>query len=42
MFGIKPIMHLVLTYDHRVVDGMLAGRFLKSVRDRLEAFDFFR
>ena len=42
MFGIKPIMHLVLTYDHRVVDGMLAGRFLKSVRDRLESFDFFR
>lgn len=41
-FGIKPIMHLVLSYDHRVVDGMLAGRFLKSVRDRLESFDFFR
>ncbi|MBA3725864.1 MAG: 2-oxo acid dehydrogenase subunit E2 [Armatimonadetes bacterium] len=42
MFGIKPIMHLVLTYDHRVVDGMLAGKFLKAIRDRLESFDFFR
>jgi pyruvate dehydrogenase E2 component (dihydrolipoamide acetyltransferase) len=41
-FGIKPIMHLVLSYDHRVVDGMLAGRFLKAIRDRLESFDFFR
>jgi len=42
MFGIKPIMHLVLSYDHRVVDGMLAGKFLKAIRDRLESFDFFR
>ncbi|MCH8274976.1 MAG: 2-oxo acid dehydrogenase subunit E2 [Armatimonadetes bacterium] len=42
MIAIRPIMHLVLTYDHRIIDGMLAGRFLKSIRDRLEAFDFFR
>jgi pyruvate/2-oxoglutarate dehydrogenase complex dihydrolipoamide acyltransferase (E2) component len=42
MFGIRPIMHLVLSYDHRVVDGMLAGAFLKAIRDQLESFDFFR
>lgn len=42
MFGIKPIMHLVLSYDHRVVDGMTAGAFLKAVRDKLEKFDFFK
>jgi pyruvate/2-oxoglutarate dehydrogenase complex dihydrolipoamide acyltransferase (E2) component len=42
MFGIKPIMHLVLSYDHRVVDGMLAGAFLKAIRDQLESFNFFR
>jgi pyruvate/2-oxoglutarate dehydrogenase complex dihydrolipoamide acyltransferase (E2) component len=42
LIGIKPIMHLVLSYDHRIVDGMLAGRFLKAIRDRLETFDFFR
>lgn len=42
MLGIKPIMHLVLTYDHRIIDGMLAGRFLKVVKDRLEGFDFYR
>ena len=42
MFAIKPIMHVVLSYDHRVVDGMLAGAFLKAIRDQLESFDFFR
>ncbi|MEJ5172075.1 MAG: 2-oxo acid dehydrogenase subunit E2, partial [Fimbriimonadales bacterium] len=42
MIGIRSIMHLVLTYDHRLVDGLLAGRFLASVRQRLETFDFFR
>ncbi|HVL40210.1 MAG TPA: dihydrolipoamide acetyltransferase family protein [Fimbriimonadaceae bacterium] len=42
MIAVRSIMHLVLTYDHRVVDGLLAGRFLASVRDRLQNFDFFK
>lgn len=42
MIGIRSIMHLVLTYDHRIVDGLLAGRFLAAVRDRLQKFDFFK
>lgn len=42
MLAIRQIMHLVLTYDHRLIDGLLAGRFLASVRDRLQAFDFFK
>lgn len=42
MLAIRQIMHLVLTYDHRLVDGLLAGRFLAAVRDRLQAFDFFK
>ncbi len=42
MIAIRSIMNLVLTYDHRLVDGLLAGRFLASVRQRLETFDFFR
>ena len=42
MIGIRDVMHLVLTYDHRLVDGLLAGRFLAAVRDRLEKFDFFK
>jgi pyruvate/2-oxoglutarate dehydrogenase complex dihydrolipoamide acyltransferase (E2) component len=42
MIAIRSIMHLVLTYDHRLIDGLLAGRFLASVRDRLQNFDFFK
>lgn len=42
MIAIRSIMHLVLTYDHRLVDGLLAGRFLAAVRDRLEKFDLFK
>jgi len=42
MIAIRSIMHLVLTYDHRIIDGLLAGKFLASVRDKLQTFDFFR
>lgn len=42
MIAIRSIMHLVLTYDHRLIDGMLAGAFLASVRDKLAKFDFFK
>ena len=42
MIAIRSIMHLVLTYDHRIIDGMVAGKFLASVRDRLQSFDFFK
>lgn len=42
MIAIRSIMHLVLTYDHRIIDGLLAGKFLASVRDRLQTFDFFK
>ncbi|MEZ0325228.1 MAG: dihydrolipoamide acetyltransferase family protein [Fimbriimonas sp.] len=42
MIAIRSIMHLVLTYDHRLIDGLLAGKFLAAVRDRLQAFDFFK
>ncbi len=42
MIAIRSIMHLVLTYDHRIIDGLLAGKFLASLRDRLQSFDFFK
>lgn len=42
MIAIRSIMHLVLTYDHRLIDGLVAGKFLAAVRDRLQSFDFFR
>ncbi len=37
--AIKPIMALTLSHDHRLVDGMLGGRFLKYIKDTLESFD---
>ncbi|ROR71801.1 2-oxoglutarate dehydrogenase, E2 component, dihydrolipoamide succinyltransferase [Bogoriella caseilytica] len=34
--GIRHLMYLSLTYDHRLVDGADAGRFLQTVKARLE------
>jgi 2-oxoglutarate dehydrogenase E2 component (dihydrolipoamide succinyltransferase) len=39
VIAIRPIMNLTLTYDHRLVDGALAGRFLRDVREKLETWD---
>jgi pyruvate dehydrogenase E2 component (dihydrolipoamide acetyltransferase) len=36
VIAIRSIMNLTLTYDHRLVDGALAGRFLRDVRQKLE------
>ncbi|MBP7169947.1 MAG: 2-oxo acid dehydrogenase subunit E2 [Bacteroidales bacterium] len=38
MIAIRHICILSLSYDHRVIDGALAGQFLKSLRNRLESF----
>jgi pyruvate/2-oxoglutarate dehydrogenase complex dihydrolipoamide acyltransferase (E2) component len=38
VIAIRPIMNLTLTYDHRLVDGALAGRFLRDLRERLESW----
>jgi 2-oxoglutarate dehydrogenase E2 component (dihydrolipoamide succinyltransferase) len=40
--GIRHMMYLSLSYDHRVVDGSLGGRFLRRIADNLEQFDFSR
>jgi pyruvate dehydrogenase E2 component (dihydrolipoamide acetyltransferase) len=37
--AIRSIMNLTLTYDHRLVDGALAGRFLHDLRERLQGWD---
>ena len=37
--GIRHKMFLSHSYDHRVIDGSLGGRFVKSVADHLEKFD---
>ncbi|HEX2496726.1 MAG TPA: dihydrolipoamide acetyltransferase family protein, partial [Gaiellaceae bacterium] len=38
VIAIRPIMNLTLTYDHRLVDGALAGRFLQSLKQKLESW----
>jgi 2-oxoglutarate dehydrogenase E2 component (dihydrolipoamide succinyltransferase) len=40
--GIRHMIFLSLSYDHRVVDGALGGRFLRKVADYLEQFDLNR
>jgi pyruvate dehydrogenase E2 component (dihydrolipoamide acetyltransferase) len=39
VLAIRPIMNLTLTYDHRLVDGAYAGRFLRDLKQRLESWD---
>jgi 2-oxoglutarate dehydrogenase E2 component (dihydrolipoamide succinyltransferase) len=39
VIAIRPIMNLTLTYDHRLVDGALAGRFLRDMRAKLETWE---
>jgi 2-oxoglutarate dehydrogenase E2 component (dihydrolipoamide succinyltransferase) len=36
--AIRSMMNLTLTYDHRLVDGAYAGRFLRDLRERLESW----
>jgi 2-oxoglutarate dehydrogenase E2 component (dihydrolipoamide succinyltransferase) len=40
--GIRHKMYLSHSYDHRVVDGALGGRFVRKVADYLEEFDINR
>lgn len=37
--AIKPIMYLTMAHDHRLIDGMLGGKFLAHIKDTLEKFD---
>jgi 2-oxoglutarate dehydrogenase E2 component (dihydrolipoamide succinyltransferase) len=39
VIAIRSMMNLTLTYDHRLVDGALAGRFLRDLRERLQTWD---
>ena len=40
--GIRQMMFMSMSYDHRVVDGMLGGSFLRKVGDYLENFEINR
>lgn len=39
---VRHKMFLSLSYDHRVIDGMLGGKFLRRIADLLEQFDMKR
>ncbi len=38
--AIRQMVYLPLTYDHQIVDGADAGRFLTTIKDRLETANF--
>jgi 2-oxoglutarate dehydrogenase E2 component (dihydrolipoamide succinyltransferase) len=40
MMAIHPVMHVALSYDHRIVDGVAANAFLWRIREILEEGDF--
>jgi 2-oxoglutarate dehydrogenase E2 component (dihydrolipoamide succinyltransferase) len=40
VIAVRHIVYLALTYDHRMVDGADAARFLTTVKSRLEAGEF--
>jgi 2-oxoglutarate dehydrogenase E2 component (dihydrolipoamide succinyltransferase) len=39
---IRSMMYLSLSFDHRIVDGNLAGSFLRRIADYMEQFDLKR
>jgi len=42
VIAVRHMMFLSLSYDHRIVDGMLGGSFLSRVGQYLESFDINR
>jgi len=37
--GIRHMMYISLSYDHRIIDGALGSTFLNAVSNELENFD---
>jgi pyruvate dehydrogenase E2 component (dihydrolipoamide acetyltransferase) len=40
VIAVRDMMYLSLSYDHRLVDGAEAARFISTVKARLEEGDF--
>lgn len=38
MIAVRDMMNLCLSLDHRILDGLMAGRFLRRVKERLESY----
>jgi 2-oxoglutarate dehydrogenase E2 component (dihydrolipoamide succinyltransferase) len=40
VIAVRSIIYLALSYDHRIVDGADAARFLTTIKERLEEGSF--
>lgn len=40
LIGIRSMVYLTMTFDHRIIDGAIGGQFLAKVKWNLENFDF--
>jgi pyruvate/2-oxoglutarate dehydrogenase complex dihydrolipoamide acyltransferase (E2) component len=40
MIGIRSMVYLTMSFDHRIIDGAIGGQFLAKVKWNLENFDF--
>lgn len=38
--AIRPMVYMPLTWDHRVIDGAIAGMYLSKVKEILESWDY--
>ncbi|KIH71914.1 dihydrolipoamide acetyltransferase family protein [Salinicoccus roseus] len=38
MIAVRHMVNLCLSIDHRILDGLVAGQFLKTVKERIEAY----
>lgn len=42
MIAVRDMVYLTLSYDHRVIDGAMSGRFLSFITEYLESWDLDR
>lgn len=38
MIAVRDMMNICMSLDHRILDGLMAGKFLRRVKERLEAY----
>ncbi|EKU49844.1 dihydrolipoamide acetyltransferase family protein [Staphylococcus massiliensis] len=38
MIGIRDMVNLCISIDHRILDGLMAGQFINYVKDRIESY----
>jgi 2-oxoisovalerate dehydrogenase E2 component (dihydrolipoyl transacylase) len=39
MIAVRSMANMCLSLDHRILDGVICGRFLQRVKENLESFD---